>query len=81
MLIAGGSVEESTSKLIQVIARSEFTRRSPPPAEPASACPYASNFSDFLSALSSAFKDSFKDSCDNTEPALIIQDNLPIVTD
>ena len=77
MLIAGGSVEESTSKLIQVIGRSEFARRSPPPAEQASACPYASNFSDFLSALSSAFKDS----CDNTEPALIIQDNLPIVTD
>lgn len=77
MFVAGGSVEESTSKLIQVIGRSDFARRSPPPEEPASACPHASDFSDFLSAVSSAFKDS----CDNTGLALMIQDNLPILTD
>lgn len=77
MSVAGGSVEESTSKQIQVIGRSEFAKRFSPPAEPASACPHASDVSDFFSAVSSAFKDS----SDNTESALIIQDNLPILTD
>ena len=58
MSVAGGSVEESTSKQIQVIGRSEFAKRFSPPAEPASACPHASDVSDFFSAVSSAFKDS-----------------------